>query len=349
MKLKIQTINQVVIIVSGISAILDAIVAILHGTPWWAWPLTAVCTFLITYYLSKFFLHQYVIYRIKPLYQLLLSKDIITSRLTEDLRKKVSNDLVDDIQENLNHLVAFSGTELERLDKEKKLRSEFLVAVFHEIKTPVSIIQGYTQTILENGLENQEMVHKYLERININVERLTNIVKDMETITCYDSEIEVVAKEKFNIVELVNEVVCAYQNIAEVQEIRVNINPPVFDTDKLPLVYADRKRIRQVLINILVNAIKYNDTEGEVTISFVDMFDKILIETTDTGDGIPSEDIPHIFEDFYRVEKGRTRERGGSGLGLSIVKRIIDAHDENITVRSEVGIGTTFSFTLTKG
>lgn len=346
MNLEIKTTKQVAIIVSVISSILDTIVAILHGTPWWAWPLTAVCTYFITYYLFRFLLHKYVIFRIKPLYQLLLSKDIIASRLSEELRRKVDDDVVDDIQENLNHLIAFSGTELERLEQQEKQRIEFLISLYHEIKTPVSIIQGYAHTLFYGGLKDQEIIRKYQERTINAVDRLAGIIKDTETIAYYESGKTVIDKTYFDIDDLCREIV--EENMEMASELKVELKIEKLPSSGAIIVYADKAKIGLVLNNIIVNSIKYSNPQNSVVVGFVDMFDKILVEITDSGAGIPPEDLPHVFETFYRVDKSRTRETGGSGLGLSIVKRIIDAHGEYITIRSEVSVGTTFSFTLTK-
>ena len=334
--------------VSGISAVLDVIVAILHKIPWWAWPLTGICTYFITYCLSQFFLRQYVVYRIKPLYQLLLSKDIITSKLAEELRQRSSNDLVDDIQDGLNNLVTLADSEIDRMMQKEKERTEFLRSVSHEIKTPVFNIQGYAQTLLDGALDDPTVSKQYVERVVRSANRLADMVEDIEKLSRYESGGMIMYFDTFNIVDLFNVLIDTHIVNAREKNIKFKFASGTFSQNEEVLVYADEFRIGHVLENLFTNALKFGKQNGTVTIGIVDMFDKVLIEITDDGIGIPSEDLTRVFEKMYRVEKSRSREFGGTGLGLSIVKMIIDAHNEYITVRSEVGKGTTFSFTLTK-
>ena len=138
---------------------------------------------------------------------------------------------------------------------------------------------------------------------------------------------------------------------AEIEADKKGIKIQVRGADSLPSpfwVCADKHFVGQVLVNLIINSIRYGKEGGLTRIKFRDMLDKILVEVEDNGVGIAKEDVPRIFERFYRTDKGRSREQGGTGLGLAIVKHIIEAHGERINVRSELGVGTTFSFTLKK-
>ena len=348
MKLKLHTVQQVVVIVSALSAVLDMAVAVFNRNPWWMCLVIGVCAFLITYGISKFFFRQYVVFRIKPLYQLLLSKDIATSRLSKALRNKVDDDVVDDIQDNLDHLISFSSSEIERLRGKDDERTEFLAGVFHEIRTPIFNIEGFAQTLIDGGLEDGEVNRKYLANIVKSAQRLTALVEDIDKLSRYETGGAVMYKDYFDIVDAVKEAVDMTTMRANTKNIKLHVDKSTFPHRKPIMVYADRLRISQLLEELLRNAIFFGHDGGNITVSFVDMFDKVLVAVEDDGIGIPGKDLPYLFDQFYRVDKSRSREHGGNGVGLTGAKRIIDLHEENMTVRSEVGVGSTFSFTLTK-
>lgn len=324
------------------------VLSVAMRAPWWACILATVASYILAYYTIKHYLWKYVIFRIKPLYQLLLSKDIITSKLSETLRKKVNSDIVDDIQENLDHLLTFGDSEIERLKKREQERSDFLGAIAHEIRTPIFNIQGYAEALINGGLEDTEVNRKFIDRILRSINRLSGLIEDIDKVSYYESGGVVIEKEPFDIVELIHEITDTNIILAAKYNIRFKVNTGTFSSNHPLIVYADRLRIGQVLNNIVMNAITFSNDGGVVEIGFVDMFDKILVEVTDKGKGIPPQDLPRIFNRLYRVDKSRSRSQGGLGLGLSMVKAIIDTHNENITVRSKVGEGTTFSFTLSK-
>ena len=235
-------------------------------------------------------------------------------------------------------------TEINVLKDKDTYRKEFLGNISHELKTPLFTIQGYILTLMDGALKDKNVRDKYLKRAAKGVDRIINIVLDLDLITQFESGIKIVDKKKFNIVEIVQNVFDLLE--IESQNSRISL---VFDKEYFSPVYvsADEERILQVLTNLLVNSLKYG-LEGGRTEIFIQEIEnqKILIRVMDTGEGIEKHHLPRLFERFYRVDPTRSRKKGGSGLGLSIVKHIIEAHNENIYVESEVGRGTTFSFTL---
>ena len=237
-------------------------------------------------------------------------------------------------------------TEINVLKDQDSYRKEFLGNVSHELKTPLFTIQGYILTLLDGALKDKSVRDKYLKRAAKGVDRLINIVLDLDLITQFESGIKIVDKEKFDIVELIQNVF----DLIEIESDKSNIKL-LYDKDySNPIyVFADEERILQVLTNLLINSLKYGVDGGRTEVSIeMSNNDKILIKVSDDGIGVSSDHLPRLFERFYRVDATRSRKKGGSGLGLSIVKHIIEAHNENIYVDSELGKGTTFSFTLDK-
>lgn len=239
-----------------------------------------------------------------------------------------------------------SRSEINILKDQENYRREFLGNISHELKTPLFTIQGYILTLLEGAMKDKKVRQKYIIRAAKGVDRLISIVKDLDLITQFESGIKTVDKSKFNIYELVD-------NVFELMEFEAEKNNISLQTEKDEnnpnYVYADKERIIQVLTNLVVNSIKYG-TENGFTKVVVENSDNenLLIKVIDNGEGIEEEHLPRLFERFYRIDKNRSRKKGGSGLGLSIVKHIIEAHNQQIFVKSEIGVGTEFSFTLSK-
>jgi two-component system phosphate regulon sensor histidine kinase PhoR len=235
--------------------------------------------------------------------------------------------------------------EIRELKEREAFRREFIGNVSHELKTPIFNIQGYILTLLDGGINDPEINLKYLKRANKSVERMINLVQDMDALNKLESGVIDLDVKAFDIAAMVKDVFEVLDVKAANRKIKMEL---VRDFERPVRVSADPYKIEQVLLNLVSNAIKYGKEKGRVEVRFFDMDDKILIEVSDNGLGIPEKDVPRIFERFYRVDKSRTREAGGSGLGLAIVKHILDVHKQTINVRSAVGTGSTFSFTLKK-
>lgn len=252
--------------------------------------------------------------------------------------------------ENLNkEILAWADDRKDEIDRLKKLevyRKEFLGNVSHELKTPIFNIQGYVLTLLDGGLEDENINRDYLMRAERSVDRMITIVDDLEAISQLETGELQLEPERFDIVALSKDILDAQEMKATGKGIILSLGD---GASKPMYVYADRFRIRQVLTNLVVNSVKYGKEYGETKVDFYDRGDTILIDITDNGIGIAQEHLPRLFERFYRVDKSRSREQGGTGLGLAIVKHIIEAHDQTISASSTEGEGTTFSFTLAKG
>jgi len=234
--------------------------------------------------------------------------------------------------------------EIERLKKLEVYRKEFLGNVSHELKTPIFNIQGYVLTLLDGGLEDETINRDYLQRAERSIDRMITIIDDLEAISQLETGELQIEPERFDIVALVKDVFEAQEMKATAKGIMLTLA----DTEKPIYVFADRFRIRQVIVNLIVNSIKYGKEYGETKVRFYDAGKNISVEVADNGLGIGKEHLPRLFERFYRVDKSRSRDMGGTGLGLAIVKHIIEAHNQTINVMSTEGVGTVFSFTIPK-
>ena len=238
-------------------------------------------------------------------------------------------------------------SEINILKDQENYRREFLGNISHELKTPLFTIQGYILTLVDGGaLKDKKVREKYLRRAAKGVDRIISIVKDLDLITQFESGIKTVERSEFNIFDLVDNVFDLLEFESEKNNISLKLEN---NNNSLIYVNADLERILQVLTNLIVNSIKYGSDNGYTKVIVEDFNkEKIIVRIIDNGEGIEEEHIPRLFERFYRIDKNRSRKKGGSGLGLSIVKHIIEAHNEQIFVKSEIGAGTEFSFTLSK-
>lgn len=232
---------------------------------------------------------------------------------------------------------------IEELRKLETYRREFLGNVSHELKTPLFNIQGYVLTLLEGGLEDPQINRDYLEKTSRNIDRMIAIIEDLEVISRFESGEMKVNLTRFNISELAAEIAELLEIRSAKKEIRFMVEKGDF------IVHADKDRIRQVLTNLMDNSIKYGNQGGETTVTFEAKEGMITTRVSDNGIGIKKGDRARVFERFYRVDKSRSREQGGSGLGLSIVKHILEAHGQPISVESKYGEGSIFTFSLKKG
>tara|TARA_B100000674_G_C37972216_1_gene977506 strand:- start:313 stop:1308 length:996 start_codon:yes stop_codon:yes gene_type:complete len=290
--------------------------------------------FLVVGVFSYFIIRNYIQRKINVLYRI-IQKQKTLNESTLDI-EKAEKDVSDWILER--------QAEIEHLKDTEKFRREFLGNVSHELKTPIFNIQGYVLTLLEGALEDKDINRKYLERTQKSVERMISIVEDLSNISNMESNNELIKLERFDIVSTSLSVMESLEKKADKNNITLN-----FDKIYAPsFVVGNENKISQVLMNLIHNSIIYGKDGGETKIKIFDMDKQFLIEVSDNGIGIDQEDVDRLCERFYRVDSARSIAKGGTGLGLAIVKHIIELHNQTLNIRSTLGEGSTFSFTLQK-
>ncbi|MCX6248638.1 MAG: ATP-binding protein [Bacteroidetes bacterium] len=305
--------------------------------------ITDAGVFLLSYFIYRYILEKFIYDKIKLIYKSI--HKLKSKKSFKEMELTLDKDIISKVNEEVSEWAQDRRQEIEELKKLEAYRREFLGNVSHELKTPLFNIQGYILTLLDGGLDDPTINKEYLQRSGKNIERMISIVEDLEVISRFETGELKLDILNFDIVALSNDVRELLEVKAKRKHIQLNISR---EFDKPLYVKADKERIRQVLINLLDNSIKYGRENGSTKVDFFDMDENLLIEVSDNGLGVDAKDIPRLFERFFRVDKSRSREQGGSGLGLSIVKHIIEAHQQTINVRSSIGVGTTFAFTLQK-
>lgn len=309
--------------------------------PFWVMIGLPLATGLISFGIFYFFIQRFINDRLKVLYRS-IRKGKITKE--NDLKFRITDDVIAKAEEETKLWTEERNQEIERLKEQEEFRREFLGNLAHELKTPVFSIQGYILTLLDGGLEDETVNRNFLERASKSAERMTNILDDLDEITKLEVDTLQMQIRAFDIVELVKEVFDSLEFRAKERNIQLS-----FAKDYNGLfVDGDRTKIGQVLTNLINNSIFYGNEGGNTIVRIFVVDDIVTIEVSDDGPGIDEKHIPRLFERFYRVEKSRNRNEGGSGLGLAICRHIIESQGQTISVRSTVGIGSTFAFSLDK-
>ena len=302
-----------------------------------------IVIFLGSYGLILYTVQRFVYRKIKLIYKLIYQTK--ANKREEFYYKNIlPQKSIDEVRQDVEKWAKQKKVEIEILKQNEAYRKEFLQNLSHELKTPIFVIQGYIDTLLNGALDNAEVNKKFLLSTSRNVDRLVNLVDDLDEISKLESGEQQLYIESFVIQDIFKEVFESLSIKADERQIKLAIKKGC----ELPLiVFGDKEKIRQVAINLVDNAIKYGKQHGELEASFYKIDGKrVLIEISDNGSGIAEEHISRIFERFYRTDLARARKGGGSGLGLSICKHIIEAHNQAIHVRSTLDVGTTFGFTL---
>ncbi len=295
-----------------------------------------------TYLILVFFLDKFIYRKIKLVYKIIRKSKVST----EEKKMNLDEEFIGNVRDEVARWAADQADQIEALKKLESYRRDFVGDISHELKTPIFNIQGYIHTLIDGGIDDSRINRKYLVKAGKNVDRLQNIVQDLDVISRMESGSYHLEERIFDIRALCIEV---FEHL-EMQSDKKGINLHFKEGADYPFkVKADRENIRQVLINLISNSIKYGKQGGYVKTSLYDMDKYILVEISDDGIGIEEKHLSRLFNRFYRVEKSRSREEGGTGLGLSIVKHILEAHHQTIHVRSTPGLGSTFGFTLQKG
>ena len=306
----------------------------------WFYIIEVIIVFLISFFIIQYRVENFIYKRMKKIYDDVTLLDGSTLG-----RQKITTNM-ETLTKEVELFARNKKLEIEALKIRENYRREFIGNVSHELKTPLFTVQGYIETLLDGALNDEKIREKYLKRAKKGVERLTYIIKDLDMITKLEVGELHLEKETFDIIDLIENVFESLEMKASKNLISLTFN----EKYQNPIwVKADKDRIQQVLSNLIVNSIKYSINKGTTELSIENLImNKVLIRVTDNGEGINNDQIPRLFERFYRVDKSGSREQGGSGLGLSIVKHILDAHNEKIYVESQIGIGSEFSFTLEK-
>lgn len=311
--------------------------------PWNTGIIVILAIGVFSFFAIQFLLDRFIYRRIKLIYKII--RKAKTSVPDKRALQKSDDPILDGVEQEVQQWAETQQNEIETLKTLEAYRRRFIGNVSHELKTPIFSIQGYIYTLIDGGVYDENVNMRYLERAASNVDRLLTIVQDLEEISKLESEDLVLDIQKFDIKGLVKEVF----NDLEVNARQRNVSMAFKEgADKSFTVMADREGIRQVLTNLILNSIKYGNENGVTKVSFYVMDRQILVEIADNGIGIEEKHLNHLFDRFYRVDKSRSRESGGSGLGLSIVKHILEAHNQTVNVRSTPGKGSTFGFTLDK-
>ena len=297
-------------------------------------------TFIVSFFIIQYRTKRYIFKRIRKIY------DEFSVLNEDELSKEYATTDIDALSKSVQEYVQEKRIEIKNLTERDSFRKDFLGNVSHELKTPLFTVQGYILTLIEGGVNDKLIRDKYLDRANKGVERLVAIVKDLDMIAKLETEGLGMNMEVFNIIDLT-------QNVFDLLEMRAkkrNISLQFDAVYDFPIfVRGDKERIEQVLINLIVNSIKYGKTNWITSVGIKSHNEnKFIVKIKDNGEGIKKEHIPRLFERFYRVDQSRSREQGGSGLGLSIVKHIVEAHNENVLLKSTLKKGSELSFTMKK-
>ena len=312
---------------------------------WWV-PLVAfIIIFTGAYGLVLFMVQQFIYRKIKLIYKL-ISQTKASKREEFYYKNILPQKSMDEVRADVEDWARQKKAEIEILQQNEAYRKEFLQNLSHELKTPIFAIQGYVDTLLNGALENPNVNRKFLNSTSRNIDRLVNLADDLDEISRLEGGEQKLLMQNFVIQELIKDVYESLAIKADEKQIKLTIKKGC----EVPLtVNADKEKIRQVIINLVDNAIKYGKQHGVIEASIYKIDSKrVLVEITDDGMGIAEEHLGRIFERFYRTDAARSRKIGGSGLGLSICKHIIEAHGQTMHVRSAIDVGTTFGFTLEK-
>jgi two-component system phosphate regulon sensor histidine kinase PhoR len=335
--------RQIALLNAVTISILGALADFILIKNWWISLVTLVGLFIVSYLLTHYFIQRFIYRKIKLIYKFIYQTKA-TKREEFYYKNILPQKSFDEVSEDVEKWAEQRKQEIEVLQRNEAYRKEFLQNLSHEFKTPVFAIQGYVDTLLQGAMDNPETNRKFLQSAARNVERLVNLIDDLDEISRLESGEQQINIQPFVIQDLTREVFESLAYKAGEKNIRCIIKKGC----ETPItVYADKEKIRQVLINLVDNAIKYGKKDGMVEASFYNTDGtNILIEMSDDGIGISEEHLSRVFERFYRTDYGRSRNIGGTGLGLAICKHIIEAHGHSIHVRSKPDVGTTFGFTL---
>lgn len=312
----------------------------------WIAAVALVITFTGCYILIHYTLERFIYRKLKLIYKFIYQTKA-TAREESYYKYILPKKSIDDVSEDVEKWATQRKEEIETLKSNEAYRKEFLQNLAHEFKTPIFAIQGYVDTLLEGALDNPAVNKKFLENAARNVDRMVALVSDLDEITKLESGEQPLYKKNFIIQELIKEVYESLSIKTSARKIKCSIKK---GCEQSRMVNADKEKIKQVITNLISNAVKYGKDNGNIVASIYNTDgEHVLVEISDDGIGISEEHLPRIFERFYRTDSGRSRNVGGTGIGLAICKHIIEAHGQTVHVRSKPDVGTTIGFTLDAG
>lgn len=328
--------------------IYDFLVA--HPTNWLVLSSVTILGAFLSYFVLLYLLERFIYRKIKLIYKNIHDLKLGRLDLGAEGKLDLSANIINEVNDEVQRWAIKKNREIARLKELENFRKDFLGNVFHEIKTPVFSLQGYLHTLKDGAMYDEEVRERYIEKAVRNIDRLEQIIQDLELITLKENNKLQLEQSDFDVTSLVKDVFDALELQADYKDIEFGIKQ---SCDRPFKVHADRDKIRQVLVNLVNNGIKYGKEGGLIIVGLYDMGENILLEITDNGIGIEQSKLNRLFERFYRVDESRHRGvqepiGGSSGLGLSIVKHIVEAHNQTISVRSTVDVGSTFGFTIQK-
>jgi two-component system phosphate regulon sensor histidine kinase PhoR len=332
-QLNIRTVS--LIIASAVALMVAAFMVVANNGK----SITAAAIFssgFLIYLLVNYIMHRYINQRLKVVYRSIHNKE-------KEGDQKKSGDTISKAGDAVKIWESEKNSEIEQLKRTDHYRKEFVANVTHELKTPLFNIQGYIHSLIDGAIDDHEVNRIFLDKASKNVDRLASLIYDLETITQLETGGAIFQAEIFDLNKLIAEAIDSLEIKADIKRRKLELV-----ADKIFYANADREKIQQVIINLLENSIKYGIENGITKIQLFDVDENVLIEVADDGPGIAQEHLLRLFERFYRVDKSRSRDAGGTGLGLAIVKHIIEGHGKTVNVRSELGKGTVFSFSLEK-
>lgn len=330
-------------LVAGILVTVLALVSDSFSSSLWAIALFPIIIFIASFGIFYYLMERFIDQRIKLIYKSIHHEKI--GRPLSNMKIDMGKDVFREVNKDVENWAQEYRKEISNLKEQAEYRREFIGNLSHELKTPITIIQGNILTLLEGAVDDKSIRNKFLTKAADNVERLENLTTDLDRITKLESGSDYLNVSKFNLVELIYQVAENLEDKAKKNEVTLVVKVP--DTKEIN-VSGDKSKIDQILTNLIVNSINYGKKEGTTTIDITSHSPLVHIDISDDGIGIDSKHLPRLFERFFRVEKSRSRHVGGTGLGLAIVKHILDAHHQTISVSSEIDKGSTFTFTLEK-
>jgi two-component system phosphate regulon sensor histidine kinase PhoR len=335
--------RQLAAFTAGILAVPVALGILLLTRNWQIGLGSLVVVFAGSYWLVLVTMERFIYRKIKLIYKLIYQTKA-TKKEEMYFKYILPQKSIDEVRADVEEWGERRNSEIELLRQNEAYRKEFLQNLAHEFKTPIFAIQGYVDTLLDGAMEEEAIRKRFLENTAKNVDRLVNLMNDLDEISKLERGEQLLAKQNFIIQDLIREVYDSLSIKTQTKNIRTLFKKGC----EAPItVFADKEKIKQVLINLVENATKYGKQNGTITASIYDTDDQhVLVEISDDGIGIEEEHLPRIFERFYRTDTARSRDKGGTGLGLAICKHIIEAHGQSIHVRSTPDVGTTIGFTL---